>query len=74
MQKGQLLKAECDLYLSVCPEDDSMTYVEKGSFVIFIKAYKEEDFTNIVLLFEDIICSFSLSKLDEIEEFFLCVL
>ena len=73
MQKGQLLKADCDLYLSVCPEDDSMTYIEKGSVVIFIEAYKEDDFTNIVLLFEDIICSFSLSMLDEIEEYFVCV-
>ena len=73
MKKGQLLKADCDLYLSVCPDDESMTYVEKGSVVIFLEAYKEDDFTNIVLLFEDTVCSFSLSKLDEIEEYFMCV-
>lgn len=73
MRIGQLLKADCDLYLSVCPDDDSMTYVEEGSFVIFIDAYKEDEFTNIILLFEDIICSFSLCELDEIEEYFVCV-
>ena len=74
MRKGQLLKAVCDLYLSVCPEYNSMTYVEKGSYVIFISDSKEDEFINIVLLYEDIVCNFSLSKLDEIEEFFLCVL
>jgi hypothetical protein len=71
--KGQLLKAECDLYLSVCLENNTMAYVEKGDILLFIKSWKVKDFLNIKLLHEDIICIFTLSDLDDISEYFSCV-